>query len=273
MNPPLIKVNPREIVQTKIPRVTTSSVADLLACPKRFQNDRVSRDWGSEGPSDIVERGKALHGVMRELYTRRVDGDVPLDYLGAVVDRAIKKVHYSPDTDKNAERQRVTSMARSLVEADDYEDVDGTIGVEVSIEYDLKHNGRQMLKISSRLDRVLARASAPEVLVVRDYKSGKIRIDLIEAYIMLRTTKHKWPDYDRYQLEVDGFNEEDRVIRETVDYQECRDQHDYFRTRAVEVLTRGYDYGEWPACPGERCTYCRIRQDCQGLLADDIDNF
>lgn len=269
----LTTLNPREVVRTNVPRVTVSSVVDLLACPKKFNHDRVSRDWGNEEPSDNVERGKALHSVMRELYSRRIDGEVPLDYLDAIVDRALKKGRFSVDADKEAEKRRVSSMSRTLVESDDFEDINGTVAVEISIEYDLYCNGRPLVKISARLDRVLVRASEPRVLVVRDYKSGRIKIDLSEVYIILRAAKHKWRDYDRYLLEMDGFDEDGRVVRETVDYEECRDQHDYFRTRAVEVLSRGYDYGDWPASPGERCTYCRIRKDCQGLPDDDIDNF
>lgn len=268
-----ISINPRETVRTNLPRVTVSSVIDLLACPKKFNYDRVSRDWGNEEPSDNVARGKALHSVMRDLYSRRIDGDVPLDHLDAVVDRAFKKGRFSPDADKDAECQRISSMARVLVESDDIEDIMGTLAVEISIDYDLYRKGRPLIKISARLDRVLVRASEPCVLVVRDYKSGRIKIDLAEAYIILRAAKHKWPDHDQYLLELDGFDEEGRVVREKVDYEECREQHDYFRTRAVEVLTRGYDHNEWPAGPSDRCTYCRIRQECQGLPADDINNF
>ena len=120
---------------------------------------------------------------------------------------------------------------------------------------------------------MLVRASEPTILVVRDYKSGAIRIDLAEVYVMLRAAKHKWPGYEHYLLELDGLDSDDRVVRERVDYNECRDQHDCFRTKAVEVLTRGYDTGEWPASPGTCCTYCPIRENCQGLPADDIDNF
>ena len=268
-----LPVNPRESVRTNIPRVTVSSIADLLACPRKFYETRIMRNWNQDSPNDNLERGKALHAVLRDLYNLRTDGTIPLDRLEVIVDRNVRRTNYSPDADKENERRRVMTMADAFVRSDDWEDIAGTIAVEKSIEYDLYSQGKALIKFSARLDRVLVRESDPQILVIRDYKSGAIKVDLAEVYVILRAAKHQWPSYREYVLELDGLSADDRIVRETVNYEECREMHDYFRTRAVEVLEAGYESNNWPACEGSCCVYCSLRESCLGLTPDEINNF
>ncbi len=260
-----------DTVQTVAARLTCSSVGDL-ACPKKYKLLRIERAWPSRDVLLPVAHGKAVHAALRDIYTDRSGGDLDLTNLEAVARGAVRNTWYPRDIDREAQVQRVMAAVRGFVQADDYEDIEGILGLEVQGEFEVRvRDGdtgevRVLCVISSRLDCALSRASSPDTLVIRERKTTAQRVDLRECYIMMRVAKKKYPDYKQVVIEFDWLDPEDnRVVRDTITQREVAGQHRIVMGLAYKVLTAT----EYPAVPGEQvCKFCPHRTSCQSLPPD-----
>lgn len=252
-------------VWTVVPRITPSSANDL-ECPKKYKTLRIDKNWPMREPMDSVAHGIAVHDVLRQVYATRVGGQPNLAHVEALTRTAVYRGRYSDRQDRQEAVQRVIAAVCGYVGCDDAEDVEGTIDLERQSEFVYQHQGKPLFMVSAKLDRTLVRASQPTRLVNRDYKTTRPRIDLREAFVALWVAKKQYPGYSSYALELDWIDEDNRVRRDVIEGHELRGQHAVMTELALNVLMAQ----EWPAIPGDTCTYCPLRSQCQGLPVEEL---
>ena len=258
-----------DTVQTAAPRLTPSSVNDLL-CPAKYKLLRIDRLWKKRDPLIPVAHGNSVHQVLNWVYSARVGGEVDLSNLEAQARGAVMSNWYPRGIDVEEQVSRVMAAVRGFVAADDYEDIQGILlgGLEKGGEFPLRlDDGRVLCVLSAVLDCILVRESQADTLVVRERKTTAQRIDLKECYIQMRIARKMYPQYPNIVIEFDWLDEDCRVIRDTVTARMVRGQHQIVLGMAYRVLTAT----EFVAVPGEtQCRFCSEREKCQQLPADEI---
>ena len=258
-----------DTVQTVAPRLTPSSVNDLL-CPAKYRLLRIDRVWKKRDPLLPVAHGKSVHQVLNLVYSARAHGEVDLSNLEAQARGAVMNNWYPRGADVEEQVNRVMAAVRGFVAADDEEDIEGILpgGLEKGGEFPLcLEDGRVLCVLSAVLDCILVRESQPDTLVIRERKTTAQRIDLKECYIQMRIGKKMYPQYPHIVIEFDWLDEDNRVIRDTVTARMVRGQHQIVLGMAYKVLTAT----EFPAVPGEtQCRYCSEREHCQQLPPDQV---
>ena len=265
-NPTLVK--PLDRLQTELPRVTSSSINDLMGCPEKYRRLRVERNWPYREPILATAHGTAVHWVVMNVYQSRRGGEPDLTNVMALARDAVRRGRYPKEIDREEQIRRVVDDVRAFAQADDAEDVDGTIGLEVQGEFLVTYEGIPLYLMSATLDRVLIRITEKSRLVVRELKTGVPRVDLRVAYVILRVAKKLYPDFASYALEIDSFDGEHRVTRDIIEGKELNGQHAIISERAREVFLAGRQ-GNWPRVSGDSCTYCPSRQSCVRCPAEE----
>jgi hypothetical protein len=259
-----------DTIQTVAPRLTPSSVNDLL-CPAKYKLLRIDRVWKKRDPLVPVAHGKSVHQVLNIVYSARVGGEVDLSNLEAQARGAVMNNWYPRGIDVEEQVRRVMAAVRGFAAADDYEDIQGILpgGLEKGGEFSLRlEDGRVLCVLSAVLDCLLVRDSQPDTLIIRERKTTAQRIDLKECYIQMRIARKMFPQYPNIAIEFDWLDEDNRVIRDTVTARMVRGQHQIVLGMAYRVLTAT----EFQAVPGEtQCRYCSEREKCQQLPADEIN--
>lgn len=256
-----------DIVQTSAPRLTPSSVGDLR-CPAKYKHLRIDRNWPKRDVILPVAHGKAVHAVLRDVYTERSVGTVDASKLEAQSRAAVRNTWYPKEADREEQVKRVVCAVRGFIDADDEEDIRGILGLEQQGEFEIRLlDGRVLCVVSAKLDCLLVRASDPDTLVIRERKTTAQRVDLAESYLMMRVARKMYPQYGKVAIEYDWLDEDCRVVRDTVTMAEVRGQHQIVLGLAYRVLTAT----EFPAIAGEAvCKFCPRRSLCQSLPADEV---
>ena len=262
-------------VSTNLPRVTVSSVADLMGCSKKFSELRIKKNWpkGRSGLPISVPRGSAIHDAMRSLHAARWEGTLPVADLPAMAREAVYRARYDYGTDKYDETARVIAACKLFCDNQDREDIDAIIALETQIEFEYAYQGEPLCCISAVIDRALVRADQPDRLVIQDLKTTSQRVDLQECFLQLWCAKQKWPGYDNYALEFIWLDvEQNQVTVDVIDCCEVKGQLKLLTAALLRVL-----HSEPVAEPGVACTFCPLRGECQGVegvsLADGEDVF
>ena len=257
----------QEIIHTAVPRITISSVSDL-ACIKKFVTLRVQKQWPPREPVDAIAHGTAVHEILRDLYSYNRHGDsLDLAHIDAITRRAVYKGRYSEACDRDIAIARAKIAAMAFVESDDGDDIEGTKRCEELIEFEVGENGQALYLVSATLDRVIVRQSEPDLLVVRDYKTGKAGVDLRQALIQLWAAKQRYKGFARYKLEVDSLNDDDRIEREVIWGKDLIGQKAVLHQLAKRVLSASMYIAE----PGPQCTYCPLRPTCDVAESVEFD--
>lgn len=239
-------------------RVTPSNINDL-DCPKKFHVLRELGQWPTQANNQGAKFGLAFHQVIRDVYDPKNGAPPNLEHLEFYVKRAFVAVRYSNPTARQEDMDRCIKMACTYVANDDEEDIRGTIAVERFGSFTLHHNNKPLCIISARLDRVIVRANDLDQLVIRDCKTSRPWVDLKGAFIQLWVTKHLFPKHDRYVLEYDWIDAEGRVERDVITSADLKGVR-FLTTSQVLAYASRADY---PAEPGELCTLCPLRTECQ----------
>lgn len=259
---------------TDLPLLHPSSVSDLLGCSKKYDELRVKKHWpaGRPGPPVTVPRGSAWHETLRALHAARWTDEngvchLPMSDLEGYAESAVMAARYGRDVDRALEVQHVMGMARLFVENQDPEDIaDGVIvALETQVEFDYYFKGEALARIGATIDRVLIRPDLPGVIVVQDYKSTRQVINLAECFLLIWCAAKKWPGYD-YVLELIWVDAEDgTVTNDVISADMVRKQHKIITTALLKRLTTPPVAESGPAC-----TFCPLRDSCQGLPAVDL---
>ena len=256
-----------DIVQTTAPRLTPSSVGDLR-CPAKYKLLRIDRNWPKRDVILPVAHGKAVHAVLRDVYTERSAGTVDISNLEAQARAAVRNTWYPKEANREEQVKRVMSAVLGFINADDEEDIKGVLKLEEQGEFEIRlPDGRVLCVMSAKLDCLLVRATDPDTLVIRERKTTSQRVDLAECYLMMRVARKMYPQYGNVVIEFDWLDEDCRVVRDTVTMAEVRGQHQIVLGLAYRVLTAT----EFPAIPSEEaCKFCPRRSLCQSLPADEV---
>lgn len=257
----------KDSINTELPRLTPSSVSDL-ECPKKYRELRMGdgAGWGSnsrEFPASVA-RSTATHDVLRQIYRTRRGCNVNIDHVEAYAKTAVWRGRFPHGVDRAVETQRVIAQTAAVVGNDTEEEISGTISVERPVEFDYYHNGEALMKVSSKIDRILIHPDEPTTLQLRDYKfTGHPKVSLPEAFIYLWSAKKAFSGqgFTNFELQYEFVSPENEITRETVTGADVRGQFALITEAAIRVI-RGTDF---PAVPGEACTYCKLRVACQGL--------
>lgn len=251
-----------------IPKITPSSVGDLN-CSKRFWALRVLGQWPPREPNAWAcgAFGQAVHEVLAEVYNPRHQQRPNLNALEIASRKAFARHRYADAEQEATHRHRCERMVCGYVEQDDPEDAEGTIKVEHPIEKPIHLPNGTSFVVSGRLDRVIVRASQPNTLLIRDYKTTKPRLDLDHAFMSLWLAKLEWPQFDRYELQYDWLDEGGRVERDTVTAARVKGLYAPLVARIEQVLGAH----EHPAEPCDGCVFCPLRAECQPQVSIAID--
>ena len=255
-----------DTVWTHVPRITPSSVGDL-ECARKYHTLRVEKKWPSRPPLENVAFGTAVHDVLRQLYMTRNGGILDLTNVEAMARSSVYRARYPRDVDRQRALAKVMEAVCMYVTNDDEEDIAATLDLERMTEFPFRHCGQDIYMVSAKIDRTLVRPSAPSRLVARDYKLTAQRIDLREAFILLWSAKQMRPGYESYAIEYDWIDAEERQVRrDVVEGYELKGQHTIIRDAALRILSAD----DHPPSPGDACTFCPLRQNCQGLDAVEL---
>jgi hypothetical protein len=258
--------NSTDTRHTDLPLLTVSSVGDLLGCSKKFNELRVLKRWpkGRRMPAS-VPRGTAWHETLRALHAARWENKLPMADLEAYAATAVMAARYERDVDRRDEISRVVAMAELFCNNQDEEDVAAILALETQVEFDYSFKGEKLVRIAATIDRVLVRADNPGLLVVQDYKSTRQQINLAECFISLWCAARKWRGYE-YVLELIWVDvEEGQVLVDVIPADMVRSQHKLLTSALLNRLS-----SEPTAESGPACTWCPIREACQGLPAVDL---
>jgi len=255
---------------TDLPKLTVSSIADT-SCALKFQRLRIDKTgWGlkREGPPVTVPRGKAVHDALLFLHQNRWEDQVPMHKVNTLAQQAVQAARYERGVDKDGEVKRVVEAVRLFCDNQDAEDVLSIQALETQIEFDYKYKGRKLVRMSATIDRVLVRPTMPRRLVVQDYKTTRQKIDLRECFLLLYCARQKWTEYDEYVLEMIWIDvEEHQVLMDVIEARHVSGQLGLITAALLRIL----DNEPIPE-PGPQCTFCPMREGCQGLDAVDLDD-
>lgn len=270
-----MSINTRDIVRTAAPRITVSSVQDM-ACPKKYKHTRIDRNWGKRDVIYAVANGLAVHAVLHDLYGDRCGYELNLTRLPAQAMDAVWATKWPQGTNRQQAVGRVITSVHAFVDADDEEAISGTLDIERQGQFPVtdKKTGEVLFVVSATLDRTLIRASESHRLIVRESKTTAQKISLKEAFLQLWVARKMYSGIDSgmdltsWAVEYDFLDEDYRVVRETVEWEDVMGQSAIILQRAMRVLYAT----EYPAVPGSQCTYCSLRDDCTSLPGEGIDS-
>lgn len=265
-------VNPREMTQTDAPRISVSSISDLQ-CPRKYRETRMKRNWEHREPIFAVANGTAVHLVMHDIYEHRRGPMLDLSRISAQAKDAVWGTIYPQGIDRPSAISRVISSVRGFCEADDEDSIEGTLHMERKGQFPVqdKKTGKIIFLASATLDRTFIRASEPHRLCIRESKTTKQRISLKEAFLQMWVARKMYtaPEHDltSWAIEYDFLDQDFRVVRETVEWEDVQDQSPILLRMALRVL---YDT-DFSAVPGAQCTYCKLRDECSALPGEEVD--
>lgn len=238
--------------------LTPSNVSDL-ACAKKFHTLRELGLWPRKAIHPKIRFGTAFHRVLMNVYDPTSGPPPHIHNLDLYVKQAFFAARYTDITARSEDMARCLEMVRCYVRNDDLEDIEGTIAVEKPGSIIAHHDNQPICRVFARLDRVLVRASKPDELVIRDCKTSRPRVELGEAFIQLWVAKSIYPDYRSYVIEYDWVDASGHVERDVVRSADVKNILFLTTSRALCYANRT----DYPAEPGEACTFCPLRPECQ----------
>ncbi len=248
-----------------LPKITPTSVLDL-ACPAKFWTLRVLKQWPPRQPNSFGAFGKALHSVLRDVYDPSSPARPDTANLDMYIDNAMREHRYADKAAEAADTRRISQMVRGYVAAEDDEDhadALGTISVERLLEHKIIYQGTPLFVLSARLDRLIVRPDEPNVLIIRDYKTGNSPVPLESSFCQLWAAKLKFGKrFDSFRLEIDQVDNDGRIERRVVEPCQCRGVHRWIMERAAAVLT-ATEHAEEPS--QQACTWCCRANDCPAV--------
>jgi RecB family exonuclease len=253
----------------KWPNLTPSRAGDLV-CRKKYYTLHVLKTGPGESFSQALVYGQAVHDVFKRLYDPAARLPAHQADVEAVVNRVFAGYVYPDPADWETDHRRCLALVKAYIAGDP--DVGATLGVEAFKSMPLSNTmGQLLLTLGARFDRLLVRASAPDCLVVRDYKTGKTgAADLQAACLMLAIARKQYPQYKTCVVEFDWVGAAGLVQRVTVTVAEAKEVWKDLKAAALRV----YFATEHPAEPGEHCMFCPLKPECQPdrrATAEEID--
>ncbi len=271
MNQP---ARPPDAIQTPLPKLTVSSRGDL-SCSLKWDLLRVNKS-GWSGPRNFppsVGRGLAFHSCLQALHAARRGDTLPMGDLPVYARQSAYAARYGPGVSRDAEAEVVEEMAQLFCDNQDPEDISAIQALETQIEFDYIFRGEGLARISATIDRALCRE--PGTLTIQDFKTTKQKLDLAECFILLWCASRKWPEYDRWELELIWIDvTEGTVTVDVISHRHVRGQIKILTTALLRVL-----HLPPVAEPSvEACKWCINREQCQNLPpvrldGDDVDVF
>lgn len=241
-----------------LPRITPSNINDL-ECAKKFHTLRELGHWPFRTANYATKFGLAFHQVLKNVYDPSNGSLSNLDRLEFFVKQALFSVRYADPAARADDIAKCMAMIRTYIGNDDEEDILGTIAVEQFGSFTLYNKNMPICIISARLDRVIVRESDPATLVIRDCKTSRPKTDLKEAFIQLWVAKTLYPDYKKFTLELDWIDSDGRVDRDVIHSSDLKGVRFPTISKVLAYASRA----DYPAEPGEACSYCPLRSECQ----------
>lgn len=257
---------------TELPLLTVTSVGDLLGCSLKYETLRVQKHWpkGRKPPPPTVPRGSAWHETLRALQAARWTDEeqvcqLPMSDLEGYAEGAVMAARYQRDVDRVIEVERVMAMTHLFVGNQDPEDLEAIVALETQVEFDYKFKGQALARIGATIDRVLIRPDRPGTVVIQDYKSTRQCINLAECFLLIWCAARKWPGLE-YVLELIWVDADEGTLTvDVVTADMVRRQHKILTTALLKRLSTPPVAESGPAC-----TFCPLRDSCQGLPAVDL---
>ena len=242
----------------ELPRISPSNVV-CLDCAYRFKTLYIDRKWPPRQPPLLAaEFGTAFHEVMKHVYDPRQRPLPNLEPLDTRIRAAFFARRYPDAGYRAVEMARCQRMVEGYVAQD--ADALATVDVERQGAFLIAWRGSPLFMLSAKFDRVIVRPDEPARLVVRDYKTTIRRVQMEEAFVTLWAAKLLYPGYARYALELEWVDGADgSAERDTVEGAQLKGMHKIILDKAVRVLTAS----AWPPQPGDICTFCPLKRDCQ----------
>ncbi len=253
--------------KTQLPRISPSSVGDL-DCLKKFHTLRILGQWPTDGDSTFnysAQFGNAVHQVLRSVYDPQLG--IPPHHRGIALfaQEAFYEATYERNADRLADIERCIDIVRQYVRTDDEDDAIGTIAVEQECQFDIDINGAPSFALTAKPDRLIVRG---DDLVIRDYKLGRRKVDLAEAFVQIWAAKLKYHGYKLYSVEIDWIDGNGNVQRDVLPQLAFRGMAQLIKAKVMRVLTAS----EYPPEPGEVCRYCKLRAFCQPNATASLDS-
>jgi len=250
-----------------LPSISPSSVADL-DCIKKFHTLRVLGEWPETNKSfgTVMLFGLGVHAVLKNLYSPSNPVRPDIKNLDIYARQAFYNLRYMDIADRDEDLERCKRIVLKYIEQDDIEDADNTIAVERSGDILIERNEKPGFFLTAKLDRVIRRN---ETIVVRDYKFGKPRLNLHEAFIQLWLAKLTYPEYRSFVAEYDWIDSNGRVERDSITPDRFKGIYRQLIDK-INLVLDSIDEGDYPAQPGESCTYCPLKRECQPTPTRDI---
>lgn len=259
---------------TDLPILHPSSIGDLLGCSKKYDELRVKKNWPPNRPPMPIRvpRGSAWHECLRSVHAARWTDNqgvwhLPLADLEAHAASAVYSARYEREVSREDEVDQVLAMTRLFLDNQDYETLAEIVLLETQIEFSYSFKNEKLARISATIDRILIRGDRPDVVVGQDFKSTTGQsVNLAEAFLMIWCLARKFPG-KTCELEYIFLDADDGQVCVTVITQEMvRSQHKIITQALLRRLV------EPPtAQPGNCCTFCILRDQCQGLDAVDLE--
>ena len=249
-----------------IPTITPTSVNDLN-CSKKFWTLRVKKQWPPRPPLSFGAFGTAVHSILKEIYDPRNAPLPALDDLNVWTREAFFKHRYADEECRTLDMERATRMVCGYVFQADNDETIGTIATERMFERPIFHDQKPLFTLSGVADRLIVLPNDPDTLIVLDLKTGKPKVDLWQACVLLALAKLSMPQFKNYVLYYDWIDEGGRVDRDRVTTADLKGVWPRIMKRAVEILSSEEHEPE----PTEFCTYCPLRSECQSTAGTTVE--
>ena len=249
-----------------IPTITPTSVNDLI-CAKKFWTLRVLKQWPPRPPLSFGAFGTAVHAILKEVYDPRNAPLPSLEDLDVWTREAFFRQRYSDEQCRELDMDRAKRMVGGYVYQADGAETVGTIATERLLERPIFHDGKPLFVLSGVVDRMIVLPDDPDTLILLDLKTGRPKVDLWQACVLLALAKLTMPQYKKYVLFYDWLDEGGRVDRDGINTADVKGVWPRIMRRAVEVLTADEHLAE----PTDYCTYCPLRADCQPTAGTTIE--
>ena len=250
--PPVLSVTPSNCLYLGCLRK-----ANELIVYKRYSGLR------KQGGALVFSSG--LHRALRDVYDPQNGPPPNLQNLAGYIRAAFLRQPYPDAAAREHDVCRAAKIIAEYVDADD--DAAYTIAVERTGIYQVRA-GDLIYELHARLDRALVRPSEPDVLVVRDYKIGRLSLEPEQVTINLDVAKMLWPHFRAYCLEVDGLVDGGETERLVYHSRECKG---IISSSITPRVRRFAQATEMLAEPGEACMYCGAKQGCPAHTQAPID--
>jgi CRISPR/Cas system-associated exonuclease Cas4 (RecB family) len=139
--------------------------------------------------------------------------------------------------------------------------------VEKFIDHTIFDEGKPLVVLAGKLDRLIVRERDLGCLVVRDYKTARPQMNIQEACLQLALARLHWPEFTRLELELDWIDEGGRVDRDVITTSSVRGIYPKVLARVKEIISSNDHVPE----RNEGCGFCPLRESCDPEAGVEVD--